>query len=663
MEKRLDIIYNLKYLVIIPIGYKDMFESINYTFDNTIIMENNIEDVNLIIKFINQNNIKDIIFVDYFPDYTLIMNGLLEKHDYKILYTKTLASLSNIGYYDMYKTILELLNNNTIKSIGVLDESMYEVMKTTKKATQIYLNIGEQEESEESNTIGLLNIQDNDYHSFYNELSAIKLCHDKIAKIRKPGPTTKEFISNFNIPTIIKKDEDIIKNNCLNLNINFTEICTHNFLKSMNQSIPCIIGNNSFLSGDLEKYLVVNSDDNIDEIKEKIEYVLDNKDKIMKLYQTFKKEYDKKTNKLVEEFLECKKEQKEKKEYEKLISVIVPVYNVEKYLEKSLDSIIEAAIDDMEILIINDGSTDSSEEIIKKYENNYPELIRYIKKKNGGLGSVRNVGLKEAKGKYIASIDSDDTINSNFFIEAEKYLKEDIDLVICDWLSINEDKTSFETAAIEWALRDRNKYEGLLYSTIMPSTCNKIMKKSILDSLKLEYIEDKYEDLSLNPLFMLKAKTIKYINKPYYEYYLRSGSLMRSSAGYSMINIIKELNKRLDDNKDIVNVDINEFKYYTYSWRIEEYIINQLYNLDKKDRKDFIKVIYRELYNIMIDIFESTNYEEMLKKIHKKENVKYIKERNKSFIEKKLEEFIVNKNNYYKLTPYIIYYGDENEQK
>lgn len=661
MEKRLDIIYNLKYLVIIPIGYKDMFESINYTFDNTIIMENNIEDVNLIIKFINQNNIKDIIFVDYFPDYTLIMNGLLEKHDYKILYTKTLASLSNIGNYDIYKTILELLNNNTIKSIGVLDESMYEVMKNTKKATQIYLNIGEQEESKESNTIGLLNIQDNDYHSFYNELSAIKLYQDKIAKIRKPGPTTKEFISNFNIPTIIKKDEDIIKNNCLNLNINFTEICTHNFLKSMNQSIPCIIGNNSFLTGDLEKYLVVNSDDNIDEIKEKIDYALKNKDKIMKLYQTFKKEYDKKTNKLVEEFLECKKEQKEKKEYEKLISVIVPVYNVEKYLEKSLDSIIEAAIDDMEILIINDGSTDNSEDIIKKYEKNYPELIRYIKKKNGGLGSVRNVGLKEAKGKYIASIDSDDTINPNFFIEAEKYLKEDIDLVICDWLSINEDKTSFETAAIEWALRDRNKYEGLLYSTIMPSTCNKIMKKSILDSLKLEYIEDKYEDLSLNPLFMLKAKTIKYINKPYYEYYLRSGSLMRSSAGYSMINIIKELNKRLDDNKDIVNVDINEFKYYTYSWRIEEYIMNQLYDLDKKEKDEYIDIIYKKLYEICNEIFEGNNYRKMLDKV-KKETYDFIKERNNQFKNKKIKDFMKQnqkKDTIKKLTPQIIYYGEK----
>jgi len=658
VEKKLDIIYNLKYLVIIPIGYKDMFESINYTFNNTIIMENNIEDVNLIIKFINQNNIKDIIFVDYLPDYTLIMNGLLEKHDYKILYTKTLASLSNIGYYDMYKTILELLNNNTIKSIGVLDESMFEVMKNTDKATKIYLNLGEQEEAEESNTIGLLNIQDNDYHSFYNELSAIKLCQDKIAKIRKPGPTTKEFINCFKVPTIVEKEEEIINNNCLNLNINFTEICTHNFLKSMNQSIPCIIGNNSFLTGDLEKYLVVNSDDNIDEIKEKIDYALKNKDKIMKLYQSFKKEYDKKSNELVEEFLGCKKEQNEKKDYEKLISVIVPVYNVEKYLEKSLNSIIKASIDDMEILIINDGSTDNSEDIIKKYENNYPKLIRYIKKKNGGLGSVRNVGLKEAKGKYIASIDSDDTINPNFFIEAEKYLKEDIDLVICDWLSINEDKTSFETAAIEWVLKDKNKYEGLLYSTIMPSTCNKIMKKSILDSLNLKYVEDKYEDLSLNPLFMLKAKTIKYINKPYYEYYLRSGSLMRSSAGYSMINIIKELNKRLEDNKEIINVDINKFKYYTYSWRIEEYIMNQLYTLDDSEISEYIKYIIDNIYDICMGVFESSFYKNMLETLKNEEMKKYIKKRNNSFKNKEIEKVIIDarkKKNYQKITPPIIY--------
>jgi len=197
-----------------------------------------------------------------------------------------------------------------------------------------------------------------------------------------------------------------------------------------------------------------------------------------------------------------------------------------------------------------------------------------------------------------------------------------------------------------------------LYSTIMPSTCNKIMKKSILDSLKLEYVEDKYEDLSLNPLFMLKAKTIKYINKPYYEYYLRSGSLMRSSAGYSMINIIKELNKRLEDNKEIINVDINKFKYYTYSWRIEEYIMNQLYTLDDSEISEYIKCIIDNIYDICMGVFESSFYKNMLETLKNEEMKKYIKKRNNSFKNKEIEKVIIDarkKKNYQKITPPIIY--------
>ena len=346
--------------------------------------------------------------------------------------------------------------------------------------------------------------------------------------------------------------------------------------------------------------------------------------------------------------------------YKFAFSVIMSVYNVEDYLEKSLNSIIDAAIDDMEILVVNDGSKDNSEKIIKKFEDDYPTLIRYIKKENGGLGSVRNVGLKEAKGKYLASVDSDDTINRNFFIEAEKYLKEDIDLVICDWISIKENLESFETPAIEWSLREKNQYEGLLYSSIMPSTCNKIMKKSILDSFELEYIEDKYEDLSLNPLFMLKAKTIKYINKPYYEYYLRSGSLMRSTAGYSMIHIIKELNNRLSKLKT-TNSDLEEFKYYTYSWRIEEYVINQLYTIEEKEIKKYIESIYDNLYDICIDVFDSQYYKKMLNSLSEdKKLVDFINMRNKALKSKKLSDFILKarKNkNIEKLSPVIIYYG------
>ena len=661
MEKRLNIIYNLKHLVIVPIGYKELFESINYTFNNAIIMENNIDDVNLTIQFINQNNIGDIIFVDYFPDYGLIMNGLEKKHQYKILFTKTLASLSNIGNYEMFQNIIKLCCNKTISSVGIVDPNMYEVLKKKLNAFQILLNVGEQPQGKkEFNTVGLLNIQDNDYHSFYNELSAVKQVDKIIAKIRKPGQTTKEFIRQFNIPTVID-DDNTIGNNCLNLNINFTELCIHNFLKSMNMGIPCIIGNNSFLNDELKEYLMVKSDDNIDEISEKIKNAFKNKDKIMKYYNKFKNAYDKKATELLEAFLGYKKEESKEKKYEKLLSVIVPVYNVEKYLEKSLNSIIAASIDNMEILVINDGSSDDSEKIIKKFEKDYPDLVRYIKKSNGGLGSVRNVGLKEARGKYIASVDSDDTINHNFFIEAEKYLKEDIDLVIYDWLSIKENNESFETTAIEWSLRSKNKYEGLLFSSIMPSTCNKIMKKSIIDSLKLEYIEDKYEDLSLNPLFMLKVKTIKYINKPYYEYYLRSGSLMRSSAGYSMIYIIQELNNRLNKLKNI-NLDLDEFKYYTFSWRIEEYIINQLYSIEESEIDKYIESIYKNLYNICLDVFDSQYYKKMLNSLSDKELVDFIDNRNKALKSKKLRDFILKsrkKNNIKKLSPAIIYYGDK----
>ena len=242
----------------------------------------------------------------------------------------------------------------------------------------------------------------------------------------------------------------------------------------------------------------------------------------------------------------------------------------------------------------------------------------------------------------------------------EPYLKKDIDLVICDWLSIKEDQTSFETAAIEWSLREKNIYEGLLYSSIMPSTCNKIMKKSILDSLNLEYIEDKYEDLSLNPLFMLKAKTIKYINKPYYEYYLRSGSLMRSSAGYSMIHIIKGLNDRLKSIENEVNIDLEEFKYYTFSWRIEEFIMNQLYTIDEKEKDKFIQLIYKNIYDICVSTFESEYYKNMLDTIKDKEKRKFIIERNRKLKDKKLNK-IDSYNEKYKLNAVIIYYGDEHE--
>ena len=302
--------------------------------------------------------------------------------------------------------------------------------------------------------------------------------------------------------------------NDINLYINFTYSNLLPFFKSFEYGVPCLIGNTTLLDNypKLKKYLVVKSDDSIDEIAEQIKTAQKNKEEILNLYKNFKLDYEKETYSLKEKFLGLSEFQKEIS-YEKLISVIVPIYNVEKYLSKSLDSIIAAKVDDMEILLINDGSTDNSDQIAKEYASNYPDLIRYIYQTNHGLGNVRNVGLKESKGKYIASIDSDDTININFFKEALPYIKNDVDMVIYDWQSITE-KESFPTPALDTMIDVDSDYKKSLYATIMPSACNKIVKKELYNDIKFAEGK-KFEDLSTNPIIILKSNKIKYINCSY----------------------------------------------------------------------------------------------------------------------------------------------------
>ncbi len=662
MEKSLDIIYNKKYLILVPTISKEFYESISYTFGNTLLFENGIDDAEFYTDFINQNNFKEIIFVDYQLEYEQILNNLKKEHIVKCIFTKTLGSLSNQLFFEFYTSIIRLLNDDIINQLAVLDDSLYKSLKNNNyNVCKILLDIPRSTNNRTSNNnIGLLNNPSNDYHSYYNELSAIRM-NDMTASILETTKEVREFTKLFDIKYSIASKKEIYQKSLVNLCINFSESPIIEFLKSMDNNIPCIIGNNDFLSKELKEELMVKSDDNTNEIAKKIKDVIKNKDKILKLYSSFRDKYIEECKKLKDKFLDTTTT--EEKEYDKLLTIAVPVYNVEKYLANTLDSILDAIkqIDEsnVELLIINDGSPDNSEKIIKRYQEDNKKLIRYIKQENHGLGNVRNVALKEAKGKYIASIDSDDTININFFSEAYEYLLKDIDIVLYNWKSIPEEGASFDTSAIEWSLNDRSKYEGILFSTIMPSTCNKIIKKSLYDKLKLKFVEDRYEDLSINPLILLEAETIKYINKSYYEYYLRSGSIMRSAQGYSMIDIINILNKRFDDHKEICNIDLNEMKYYTFSWRIEEYIMNQLYTIDSKELSKYIKYIYEKDYEINNNIFDSKFYKEMLEKT-KEETKEYIINRNKAFKEKKLEEFIKkNKENYKKITPYIIYYGEK----
>ena len=117
------------------------------------------------------------------------------------------------------------------------------------------------------------------------------------------------------------------------------------------------------------------------------------------------------------------------------ISIIVPVYNVEIYIDKCLKILTEQTLRDIEIIIVNDGSLDKSEEIIEKYVKENPTKIKYYEKENGGLSSARNYGLEYATGEYIAFLDSDDYVETNMYEEMYNLAKkENADMVECDFI-------------------------------------------------------------------------------------------------------------------------------------------------------------------------------------------------------------------------------------
>ncbi len=665
IEKNLDYIYNLDYIIFIPSLDNDLYHGFQATFNNVIMFNNNINDFEFFQKFFKTNNIKKVIFVDYNYEYEQFIPNLAKDVEIEFIYTRTLSGLSDDYNLLTYNYILNLYKLKKIKTFGLLDENLYHVLKNQNYNVKLLkLKSNLTLEDNKNGKIGLLNDQNDPKVSFYNELTAISML-DKGAKVLNPNHVTKKFCEEFNIPLMPVKSYKELLDNEINLYVNFTKANMLPFLDSMNNGIICLLGNSNILNDypDLKKYLVVNSDDDCNEIKEKIEIALKNKDKIFKLYQQFIKEYNKEVLKLKKEFIGIESS-KEEKEYDYLLSVIIPIYNVEKYLEKSLDSLSKALVDDMEIILINDGSTDKSEDIAKNFAKNH-DNVRYIYQTNHGLGNVRNVGLKEAKGKYIASIDSDDTINPNFFKEAIPFLKNDIDMVIYDWLSVIPEKETFPTPALDKMLNLENNYKSILYATIMPSACNKIIKKSLYDDLDLNFAELRYEDFSANPLILLHAKKIKYIDKPYYEYMIRPNSIMRNTkktVDYDMIKVIKILEDKLALHKDLTNkINIKEFKNYVFWWRVEELIINKIYDLNDEEIRDYIKFIFDNIGDTLLEIYKDNEFVDNIVSKFDDETKDYILKRNKAIIDKNLGKFILaHKKDYKIITAAMILYNIDN---
>ena len=202
------------------------------------------------------------------------------------------------------------------------------------------------------------------------------------------------------------------------------------------------------------------------------------------------------------------------------VSVIVPIYNVEKYLEKCINSLLSQTLEDIQIILVNDGSKDNSGNIAKEYEKNNKNRIIYVEKENGGLSDARNYGLKYATGDFIAFLDSDDYIEKNAYEEMyNKAIKENADYVECDFIWEFPNKIR-----VDKQYPYKNKKEMLSFVRVV--AWNKLIKRQLITDNNLEFPKGlRYEDIEFTYKLIPFVNKFAYVDKPFIHYVQREGSI------------------------------------------------------------------------------------------------------------------------------------------
>ncbi len=237
-----------------------------------------------------------------------------------------------------------------------------------------------------------------------------------------------------------------------------------------------------------------------------------------------------------------------------LISVIVPIYNVEEYLPKCVDSIINQSYKNLEIILVDDGSPDNSPQICDEYAQK-DSRIKVIHKENGGLSDARNVGLKASNGEYVSFIDSDDWINADFISELYKGIESGVDIAECATrLFDGEDRTIRVRGAEEGKI---SKSEALIKliteEGVYPTVWDKLYKKSIIADIP--FAEGKYhEDDFWTWQVLKKANGLYCSEKPMYNYLQRNTSITGSDYSLKRLDGVQARYERMIGLSDILEV-------------------------------------------------------------------------------------------------------------
>lgn len=296
------------------------------------------------------------------------------------------------------------------------------------------------------------------------------------------------------------------------------------------------------------------------------------------------------------------------------ISVIVAAYNVEKYIEECLLSILNQTYTNIELIVVNDGSTDNTKSILEQYALMYKN-ITVIHKKNGGLSSARNVGIEIATGEYLSFIDGDDYIKEDMYETLINLIESyQCDIAICGVIRKYENNEIFsDTGKI--LLMDKNEaLKKLIESRVIHDyAVNKIYKKSLFKEIK--YPEGKiYEDVFTTYKTFSQCSNIVYIDTPKYYYVQREGSILRSKFSenqFQHLEALKEINDFLIEQNYTHLIDVLELRKVSVQCRlIYEMLKNKVYRNDHsfdEQCKQIIIEVRKKIYCLKEKDFSTFN--------------------------------------------------------
>lgn len=263
-----------------------------------------------------------------------------------------------------------------------------------------------------------------------------------------------------------------------------------------------------------------------------------------------------------------------------LVSIIIPIYNSEKYLIECLDSVLEQTYSDFELILIDDGSTDISLQICRKYEER-DSRIKVLTQKNAGQASARNLGIENADGDYIAFIDSDDAISPDVFQNAIDAFTNDKDLDVVQfplYLNYGTEKAFLNNKKSQKISGNTNLWKQWIEKdNISWIVCNKIFKKQVFENLRFPKMI--YEDNFINAEILDTIQNLKIIDKGIYYYYTRIGSTTNTNNSEKKEKDTQKVNFKIyesvKNNKDlsiaktiiqekILNVGISLHKNYNH---------------------------------------------------------------------------------------------------